>query len=140
MRQNYICASIDPAISNVLSIKIPARIYLLKVNSRNTRTRCEICSKLTIKLPERCHWRLSGNFIVNFEHISYFVLVFLLLALNRYKFSHNTIPATKLLFLQDGCTALMFSCYDGHEATVKFLLGMHFFAFENRATNIFKMN
>ena len=23
-----------------------------KVNNRNTRTRCEICSKLTIKIPE----------------------------------------------------------------------------------------
>ena len=27
--------------------------YLLKVNNRNTRTRYEICSKLTIKTPER---------------------------------------------------------------------------------------
>ena len=26
-----------------------AGIYLLKVNNRNTRTRCELCSKLTIK-------------------------------------------------------------------------------------------
>ena len=32
----------------------PVGIYLLKVNNRNTRTRCEICSKLTIKKPERC--------------------------------------------------------------------------------------
>ena len=31
----------------------PVGIYLLKVNNRNTRTRCEICSKLTIKTPER---------------------------------------------------------------------------------------
>ena len=46
----------------------PACIYLVKVN-RNTRTRCEICSKLTIKTPERRHWRRSGVFIVNFEHI-----------------------------------------------------------------------
>ena len=30
-----------------------AGIYLLIVNNRNTRTRCEICSKLTIKTPER---------------------------------------------------------------------------------------
>ena len=30
-----------------------AGIYLLKVNNRNTRTRCEIYSKLTIKAPER---------------------------------------------------------------------------------------
>ena len=41
----------------------PAGIYLLKVNNRNTITRCEICSKLTIKIPER---RVS---IVNFEHV-----------------------------------------------------------------------
>ena len=27
--------------------------YMLKVNNRNNRTRCEICSKLTIKTPER---------------------------------------------------------------------------------------
>ena len=27
--------------------------YMFKVNNRNTRTRCEICSKLTIKAPER---------------------------------------------------------------------------------------
>ena len=62
---------------------IPAGIYLLKVNNRNTRTRCEICSKLTINTPERRHWRRSGVFIVNFEHISHLVLVFLLLTLNK---------------------------------------------------------
>ena len=61
----------------------PAGIYLFKVNNRNTRTRCEICSKLTIKTPERRHWRRSGVFIVNFEHISHLVLVFLLLTLSR---------------------------------------------------------
>ena len=31
----------------------PTDIYLLKVNSRNTRTRCEICSKLIVKTLER---------------------------------------------------------------------------------------
>ena len=31
---------------------IPAGNYMFKVNNRNTRTRCEICSKLTIKTPE----------------------------------------------------------------------------------------
>ena len=30
--------------------RIPAGNYMFKVNSRNTRTRCEICSKLTIKI------------------------------------------------------------------------------------------
>ena len=28
----------------------PVGIYMLKVNNRNTRTKCEICSELTIKL------------------------------------------------------------------------------------------
>ena len=44
---------------------VPAGIYLLKVNNRNTRARCEICSKLTIKTPD--------------HH-----LVFLLLILNNF--------------------------------------------------------
>ena len=57
--------------------------YMFKVNNRNTRTRCEICLKLTIKTPERRQWRRSGVFIVNFEHISHLVLVFLLLTLSR---------------------------------------------------------
>ena len=65
------------------SQRTPAGIYLFKVNNRNTRTRCEICSKLTINTPERRQWRRSGVFIVNFEHISHLVLVFLLLTLSR---------------------------------------------------------
>ena len=32
---------------------IPVGICLLKVNNKNTRTRCEICSKLTRKIPEQ---------------------------------------------------------------------------------------
>ena len=40
-----------------------------KFINRNTRKRCEICSKLTIKIPERRQWCRSGIFIVNFEHI-----------------------------------------------------------------------
>ena len=47
----------------------PVGICRLKVNNRNTRLRCEICSKLTIMTPERRHWRRSGVFIVNFEHV-----------------------------------------------------------------------
>ena len=47
----------------------PACNYMFEVNNRNTRARCEICSKLTIKTPERCHWHRSGVFIVNFEYI-----------------------------------------------------------------------
>ena len=33
--------------------------------------RCEICSKLRIKTLDWRHWRHSGVFIVDFEHISY---------------------------------------------------------------------
>ena len=39
------------------------------------------CSKLTIKIPERRHWRRYVIFIVNFEHSSHLVLVFPLLTL-----------------------------------------------------------
>ena len=61
----------------------PIGIYLFKVNNRNTRARCIICSKLAIKTPEPRNWRRSGFFIVKFEHISHLVLVFLLLTLRR---------------------------------------------------------
>ena len=57
-------------------------IYLLKVNNRNSRRSCKICSKLTMKTPKRHKQRRSGVFIVNFEHIPHLVLVFLLLTLN----------------------------------------------------------
>ena len=55
---------------------------MFKGNNRNTRLKCEIYSELTIKTPERRQWRSSGVFIVNFEHISHLVLVFLLLTLS----------------------------------------------------------
>ena len=47
----------------------PAGIYLIKVNNRNTRTRCKICSKLTIQTTER-RQRRSVVFIVNFTPCS----------------------------------------------------------------------
>ena len=56
---------------------------MFKVNNRNTRISWEICSKLTMKTPERLHWRRSSVFIINFEHISHLALVFLLLTLSR---------------------------------------------------------
>ena len=47
----------------------PAIIYLLKVNNRNIRKRCEICLKSARKTPEWRHRRCSGVSIVNFEHV-----------------------------------------------------------------------
>ena len=38
---------------------------------------------VNIKTPELRQWCRSGVFIVNFEHISHFVLVFLLFTLSR---------------------------------------------------------
>ena len=70
------------AIRNSFEINIPAGNYMFKVNNRNTEARCETCSKLTMKTPEQRQWRRFGVFIVNFEHISHFVIVFLLLTLN----------------------------------------------------------
>ena len=55
----------------------------VNVNNRNTGLSCKISSKLTINTPERSQRRLSGVFIVNFEHISHVVLMFLLLILSR---------------------------------------------------------
>ena len=47
--------------------RTPAGIYLLKVNNRNTRTRCEICSKLTINTS---FTPCSSVSIVNFEQVN----------------------------------------------------------------------
>ena len=42
----------------------PVNVYLLKVNDRNARKRCEICSNLTIKTP------FSSVPIIGFEYIN----------------------------------------------------------------------
>ena len=52
------------------TLVLPAGIYLLKINYRNTRTRYEICTKLTIKIT------------VTLKNVSHLILVFLLLNLN----------------------------------------------------------
>ena len=82
----------------LISQSIPPGIYLLKVNNINPRTRCEKCLKLTITTPEQLHWPRSGVFIVNFEHISHAVLVFLLLTLHMY------LPAGMLIYYHKLCT------------------------------------
>ena len=48
--------SVRPSIklfSQDWRLTFPVGIYLVKVNNRNTKARFEICSKLTIKTPER---------------------------------------------------------------------------------------
>ena len=38
------------------------------MNPKDTRMKCNVCSKLPIKLPERCHYP-SAAFVVNFKQI-----------------------------------------------------------------------
>ena len=52
-RIDYLCLNHERKEYQRPTEAFPAGIYLLKVNNRNTRTKCEICSKLTIKTPER---------------------------------------------------------------------------------------
>ena len=61
----------------------PANIYLCKNNDRSTRKRGEASSKVTTKTPERRQQRCFDIFVVNFECISlFFFLVLLLFNLN----------------------------------------------------------
>ena len=83
-----LCCSTSIAINKTLSLLsskeiTQAGIYLPEVNNRSTRKSCEICLKLTIKMPETRQWRHSGIFIVNFKHISQLFLVLLLLTSGR---------------------------------------------------------
>ena len=55
---------------------------MLKVNNRNTRARCEICSKLTIKTPERRHWR---QVFVSFYYSKIYVFLFSLLIMIHWR-------------------------------------------------------
>ena len=54
----------------------PMCICLFKVDNRNFRTICEICSKLTVKTPDPRDWSRSDIFIVNLEQISRLTLLF----------------------------------------------------------------
>ena len=104
-----------------LAEPVPANIYLFKVYNRSTRTRCEICSELTIKTPEKRHWRRSSVFNINFEHLSHLVLVFLLLTLN---ISLPVGSILKIYFL----SFLIMLLYSFHDNNL--LLLSHFLSFD----------
>ena len=67
--------------------KIEVCFGVMKCNSQSSELaivapeQSEIFSNLTAKTPERRYLRRSGGFILNFEHISHLVLIFLLLTL-----------------------------------------------------------
>ena len=50
-------------------VPFQAGIYLFKANNKNTRT-CEICSRLTIKTPERYSNIFSDVLIVDFKQLN----------------------------------------------------------------------
>ena len=47
---------------------------MFKVNNRNTRRKCEICSKLTIKILERRQW-IVFSYIINNVNIIWISLI-----------------------------------------------------------------
>ena len=55
----------------------------------------ETCSKLTIKTPERRHWRRFVVFIVDFEHISHLVHILHLACKCRLEISYHSKLAPK---------------------------------------------
>ena len=67
------------------------QIFSCSNSKVNALKRCKIGSKLTIKIPERCLWRRSGVFIINFEHTSHLFLLFLLLTFSRCMFAGNEL-------------------------------------------------
>ena len=77
---NYNCGN------QFITFKVDRFKYRTRTISNNMKItfipRCEICSRLTTTKTERRPCR-TGIFIVNFEHVSHLVLLFLLLTLNR---------------------------------------------------------
>ena len=78
--------------------KYQAGNYIFRINNRNTRTRCEICSNLTIKTPERHH------------------LVSLLLTLNIFRTFFYCLLATlnKYMFGGTGIKGIKYTIFIGH--------------------------
>ena len=59
--RNGMCNCFDCKIDTSQSV-----VTCSKFNNRNTGTRCEICSKLTIKIPKRRQWRCSSFWCFNY--------------------------------------------------------------------------
>ena len=74
-------------LTSYLWPNFPVSFYLFKVNNRNSRKRCEICSKLTTKIPKRRHRHRSSVFIFNVQQFLHHSLVFLLFTVSMYLFS-----------------------------------------------------
>ena len=86
----------------------PADIYLFKVNNRNARKRCGICSTLTIKTPERCQCRnlffteLQAS-LSKRDSDTDVVLMFLLLTHRTYFNPFSSVSIVDLELVDVGC-------------------------------------
>ena len=76
--QSLLLPSFKPFLNDISLLSLesyrnstnPAKIFLFKANDGNTRTICEICSKLTIRTPQQRHLRRSGVSIVDGEQVN----------------------------------------------------------------------
>ena len=100
--------------NNVFLGALPVNIHLFKANNRNSRKRCEICSKLTIKTPKRRQWPGSDVFTVNFEHIYTFrVSIVDFEQVNVSCFIDNSAHSR---YKSDDCYCKLWICYHLHVA------------------------
>ena len=75
----------------------PTGNYMFKVNNRNTRTKCEIGTKLTIKTPQRPRWRQC-----HFRGVSLFAKSSIWDLKQSYKYASAFCIASKMLFAKKG--------------------------------------
>ena len=68
--RDIFCSSLIYVMNNTKSVYLEIRLAFAKARW------FYVCSKLTIKTPERCQWRRFSLFIVILEHISHLFLMF----------------------------------------------------------------
>ena len=68
-----------------------SKACLFKVNNKNARKWCKICSELTEKTPKQRHWRHFVVFMVNFERISHLFFNVSIANLSMYLFSGKIV-------------------------------------------------
>ena len=86
---------------NVLLFYSNLNVVLLCSSEPRKQIQYSQSSKLSLKTPERRQQRRFDVFSINFEHISYLLLVFLLLNLNMQLFIESTVQ------LQQGNTTFI---------------------------------
>ena len=112
LKQRFFRKSVHVRQINQVNI-MAAGSYLLKVNNKDTRTKCKICSKLAIKTPERRHCRLEWPHLLlnNWETDFFFFFLHILF---------------QILLVSDTFLSIKKSFFCKFKITMKLKL-MHFF-------------